>query len=197
MQFKGAEAVLTINKPAGAIVKTRVVKKYRLPQLDVKIRLPRTKLEAKLLHKAKLAGVRCPLVKDVNLQAAEITQQYLDGKNLSTVELNADIAKQAGEQLALLHKAGIVHGDSTTSNFLIDNTGSVWVFDFGLAKQSTELEDQAIDLILFKNSTTLSPALFKQFAKGYSLISGEPFYKQLESKMKEVLSRARYVQRGG
>src|SRR3989344_2608841 len=189
MQFKGAEAILTISKPIGSIRKTRVAKKYRLKQIDEKLRLQRTKIEAKLLHKAKFAGVRCPLVRNVDLREMEIEQQFITGKNLADIIITNPIAQQAGEQLALLHSAGIVHGDSTTSNFLLDQEGKVWVFDFGLAKQSSELEDQAIDVMLFKNSLALSLEAFKQFEKGYSLIAGAAPYNQLEAKMKEILSR--------
>ncbi len=62
--WQGAEAALYEETYLGqpALVKERLPKAYRVPELDERIRRERTKQECVLLHRAKLAGVRTPLV---------------------------------------------------------------------------------------------------------------------------------------
>jgi hypothetical protein len=50
----------------------------------------------------------------------------------------AHIGVQVAEALEYAHKQGILHRDVKPSNLLLDNGGTVWVTDFGLAK----VEDQ-------------------------------------------------------
>ncbi len=206
-KLKGAEAELTsanfFNIPC--LVKRRLPKKYRVPQLDNQLRKERTKLEARLLHRAKLFGVSCPLVLYVDVGRCEIFQTKLNGKLLSS--LNASAGAQegasektyaaAGEQLAMLHNAGISHGDSTTSNFMVDNNGNgranaVWIFDFGLAQATPSLEEEAIDMLLFQKS--VNQVQFQSFLKGYSKCRGSAV-KSLLSKVEEIKLRARYAER--
>ena len=60
---QGAEAVLI--KKDFALIKRRIKKSYRLPQLDEKIRRQRTRRESKLLEKAsKLIPI--PKIKTIN-----------------------------------------------------------------------------------------------------------------------------------
>jgi len=48
-----------------------------------------------------------------------------------------------------MHKNGIMHGDLTTSNFILVK-GKISVIDFGLALRTQKPEDHAVDLRLFK-----------------------------------------------
>jgi tRNA A-37 threonylcarbamoyl transferase component Bud32 len=57
---QGAEAVIKLEN--GFIIKDRISKAYRIPELDIKIRKQRTKAEKKLLEKAsKIINAPNPL----------------------------------------------------------------------------------------------------------------------------------------
>jgi serine/threonine protein kinase/WD40 repeat protein/Tfp pilus assembly protein PilF len=49
----------------------------------------------------------------------------------------ARIGLQVAEALAYAHDQGVLHRDIKPSNLLMDNEGTVWVLDFGLAKAET------------------------------------------------------------
>src|SRR3989338_961644 len=63
---RGAEATLSEERWEGvaAVLKDRVVKGYRLPELDGELRLSRTRLERNTLIAARRLGVRVPRVLD-------------------------------------------------------------------------------------------------------------------------------------
>jgi tRNA A-37 threonylcarbamoyl transferase component Bud32 len=113
--MRGAEAVLRKATVLGmaAVVKERIAKGYREPSLDRRLRKERTRGEAKLLHKAKLAGVACPVVFEVEEFA--ITMGFLDG---GRPDMDAGEAEEAGRMLAKLHEADIIHGDYTPANLI-------------------------------------------------------------------------------
>ena len=65
----GAEAEVEETEFLGrpAMVKIRPPKGYRLPELDAHIRSTRTRSEARIMHEARLAGVRTPCIYDLDL----------------------------------------------------------------------------------------------------------------------------------
>src|SRR5436309_13203679 len=78
---RGAEADLFLTEigPWKAVVKRRVRKKYRIPQLDQRIRSERTIREANALSNAKRAGVRAPSVLSVDMEGSAIAMSFVDG----------------------------------------------------------------------------------------------------------------------
>ncbi|MFH1247200.1 MAG: KEOPS complex kinase/ATPase Bud32 [Candidatus Micrarchaeota archaeon] len=194
----GAEAIVVPCTffTTACVAKKRLPKAYRVPQLDAKLRKERTKLEAKIMHRLKLTGTLCPLVLNVDLGKCELIQTKLNGEKLVDFlpkhRNNSIVLQNAGVQLAFLHLAGISHGDSTTSNFMVDGS-KVYLFDFGLSQFDSSIEEQAIDLLLFSKS--VSPLDFKSFLKGYRKERGEKETQKLLTQVAEINSRARYVER--
>jgi TP53 regulating kinase-like protein len=68
------------------------------------------------------------------------------------------LAKRLGRCIAKMHsEAGLVHGDLTTSNFMVEHSAQpgeprVFVLDFGLSYYSTDEEDFAVDLYVLERS---------------------------------------------
>jgi len=129
---QGAEAKIILSNDF--IIKDRISKSYRIPELDKKIRKARTKSEAKLLEKAsKIINSPTPLFQPTP-GFTTIKMPYIDGKklsdNLNKFELKQQkqICKQIGEDVAKLHDSEIIHGDLTTSNMiLVDNKGKIYM----------------------------------------------------------------------
>jgi len=113
---QGAEAI--ILRQGNEVIKDRVSKKYRHPELDKKIIKQRTKKEAKLLEKVSKL-IPCPNPTKTSFN--EITMPFITGKKLSETLEQIDwksICKIIGNQIAKIHDAGIIHGDLTTSNMI-------------------------------------------------------------------------------
>ena len=118
---QGAEAKIFLSNKK--IIKDRIKKSYRIPELDTKIRKQRTKAETKLLAKAsKIINTPIPEeMKDIN----KIKMPFIDGKKLSEhldkfpLKKQKQILKQIGQDIAKLHDNQIIHGDLTTSNMIL------------------------------------------------------------------------------
>ncbi|MBI5224404.1 Kae1-associated serine/threonine protein kinase [Candidatus Micrarchaeota archaeon] len=195
---KGAEAELLEFKFGGkaAILKRRAPKKYRLEQLDKKLRETRTKKEAKVLFSAKMAGIRCPLIYNIDLKKSEIVLEKLEGIQMR--ELFASKSPKipsalisAGKNLGKLHFENICHGDLTTANILCLKNGEIAIIDFGISDFSSSLEDKATDLLVFKKST--NDDQFELFLQGYA--EGNKTAKQVIRQLAEIEKRGRYVTR--
>ena len=199
---KGAEADLyqTNWQNSKAILKIRKVKKYRNSLLDSKIRKQRTIKESQMLSLVKSYGIPAPLVYFVNLEKTSITMQEISGTPVhdlsesKIIELSKDIGKLVGT----LHKNGIMHGDLTTSNFILFQK-TVFVIDFGLSQISIKPEDHAVDLRLIKeilNSAHAKIMLlsWKNFLNGYKSIVGHAYYAKITKLVSDIESRGRYAQ---
>ncbi|WP_277554548.1 bifunctional N(6)-L-threonylcarbamoyladenine synthase/serine/threonine protein kinase [Halobaculum limi] len=148
--LRGAEATVEIR--GAEVVKRRLPKAYRHPELDATLRRDRTVAEARLLASARKAGVPTPLVHDVDVSEATLTMQYVGDCDLAAA-LTPDRARTVGGHLARLHEAGIVHGDPTTRNVRVESEAErLSLIDFGLGFSSDHVEDYAMDLHVFEQS---------------------------------------------
>lgn len=186
---KGAEAKLyaTTFCSMPALEKVRNAKKYRPSQLDEKIRRSRTKVEARLLSRAKDAKVLCPLVYSAG--EFSITMEKLSGKIFAGMKISPTHANEFAKILARLHSLHIIHGDFTPANLMRTKNG-IAVIDFGLGFTSSDNEHKAVDLLTMKNALGKAGAYFVQC---YGAAGGSP---AVVSLMKKVESRARYQDRG-
>ena len=150
---KGAEADIYLTRWDGkdSILKIRKKKDYRNEILDSRIRTLRTMREARMISEVKSLGVSSPLVYFVDQKKCEIYLQLIRGKLVRDLsdKMIIKACKKIGEVVGTLHNGGIMHGDLTTSNFILANKRLV-IIDFGLSQWADKVEDHAIDLRLFK-----------------------------------------------
>jgi len=203
---KGAEANLYLEEwhSRKVIMKRRLPKNYRIPELDEKIRSQRTIYEPQVIHRAKEAGVPTPTIFMVDVAEANIIMEFVDGKQVKQV-LNdlpqgerLRLSRHIGTLIGSLHKNGIIHGDLTTSNMILTPYGKVVFVDFGLSERSTELETRGVDLHLMKRAFQsthyrYAKECFEAVVEGYAEVVGEEGAKNVLEKIREIEKRGRYV----
>src|SRR4030042_588136 len=190
---KGAEANLYLDETK--LVKERVAKAYRVPEFDRRLRKQRTAREGRILEKALSAGVNVPKVFRVDEKSCTIEMEYVPGRLLKDVfEAGGrvrELSEEVGGSLRRLHDNGIIHGDLTTSNLILQDK-KICFIDFGLAFRSLRLEDKAMDLVVFKKSilathTKKSDEIWDALLKGY-----KPD-KETLARVKTIEKRVRYA----
>ena len=202
---RGAEADLFLTEigPWKAVVKRRVRKKYRTPQLDQHIRSERTIREANALSDAKRAGVRAPSVLSVDIEDFAIAMSFVDGEAARSCLDQLPRGEQSralyeiGQQIGALHGTGLVHGDMTTSNIIISRNGLPFILDFGMSSHSSDPEDRGTDLHLLQRSISTSHALNsirseKLIREGYRRELGDKQASMSFLRQKEIARRGRY-----
>lgn len=209
---KGAEANLYLEQfvkvihQAGkgrVVVKARIPKRYRIADLDFRLREMRTALEAKLLSDAKRAGVPTPIVYEVDRSEMRIVMEFIEGRQVKLVldklkpPERRKLCYTIGKQIARLHRAGIIHGDLTTSNMIIKPDGKVYFVDFGLGGYDSSTEERGVDLHLLKRALQsihykVADQAYADVLCGYREEFGEGAEKIIE-RAKDIESRGRYV----
>jgi TP53 regulating kinase and related kinases len=194
---KGAEADIYLIDWYGrkAISKVRAPKPYRHKSLDDSIRKNRTIHEGNMLSCAKMIGIRCPFIYFIDPVRAEIVMEFIEGKNAKEV-MTHNLAFRIGHYAGLLHSNNIIHGDLTTSNFIVGK--KLVLFDFGLAFHSVRNEDKAVDVKLIKtilNSaySSIYERTFNGFLKGYSKMVGAKEVGRIMKNVYEIERRGRYA----
>ncbi|MCF7861214.1 Kae1-associated serine/threonine protein kinase [Candidatus Woesearchaeota archaeon] len=189
---RGAEAELILND-TGMVTKFRRPKDYRLEVIDLSLRKRRTKSEFNILKKLSL-DLNVPTVD--NLAEASFDMEYIDGNRVRD-ELNAETAKKLCEKIGAIvgkiHGKGIIHGDLTTSNFILKQ-GTVYTIDFGLSFYSEKYEDRAVDIHLFyqalkSSHCEIAEKCFDSFTRGYKKVFTE--YKTVYDRFLKVEERGR------
>lgn len=126
---------------------------------------------------------------DLDSEIEKDTDRLDDAKNKSEL---IDLMTRVGRAVGTMHEIGIVHGDLTTSNLMlrpvapamastdINGTtkpsklsldGDIVLIDFGLAAQSVQDEDKAVDLYVleraFGSTHPTAESLFKEVLRAY------------------------------
>ena len=182
-----------------AIIKERPVKPYRHPMLDQKMRTQRTLREARALAKCKRMGVSCPDVYAVDKEKCTIVMERLQGMtvreaiqritdgDIRTFGVSKQVAHSAnllgpqsvvtknilhhvGRVVGALHRADKIHGDLTTSNFILrvdplshpvllsTNSFDDQAHAQGMKRQRDKTEDDKEFDMFFRNSDIIMNA---------------------------------------
>ncbi|KAK3941253.1 EKC/KEOPS complex subunit BUD32 [Diplogelasinospora grovesii] len=196
-------------------LKYRPSKPYRHPILDARLTRARILAEARVLQRCRREGVPVPAVYATNEKAGWLMMEWVDGApvrqrinewlgarpDTEAAQVEAQSADQTplislmqriGSAIGRLHRTGVVHGDLTTSNMILQRPkehqhnghtgegamekgkaleGHVVLIDFGLATQSSSEEDRAVDLYVleraFGSTHPRAEELFEQVLQSY------------------------------
>ncbi|UCE10372.1 MAG: Kae1-associated serine/threonine protein kinase [Candidatus Thorarchaeota archaeon] len=183
-------------------LKWRHKKPYLHPEIDRQLRTARTTRECRMLNFARLNGITTPTIHAVDLTENTIMMDYIKGEQLkqlvpviSSKRLRS-LCFDFGRTLAKLHNSNVVHGDPTTSNFIVDSHDDLWVLDFGLAEWNATAEMKGVDLHLVRRvlETThwdVQEAMLEATLKGYVSTIGDEA-EHILSRMEEIRERGRY-----
>lgn len=207
----GAEASILLEN--GQIVKDRQKKSYRLNEIDERLRKFRTRREARVLNKLQEINFPAPRLMDMCDSAMQLRMELVQGNKLRDV-LYKDplgLGRELGKKIGILHANGIIHGDLTTSNMLLDNEikfidaekssisgiskkNEIFFIDFGLSFFSNKEEDKAVDLHLLRQALESKhhecwEDCFKSALEGYK--ESYPEHSLVLSRLNKVESRGR------
>jgi Kae1-associated kinase Bud32 len=196
---QGAEAIIYEDEFDGqkVLVKERVKKRYRISQIDDKLRKERTRQEIKLMRESRGIGVLIPRVISSDDISAKIVMEKIEGvlmKDFLRKKFSAKICRLLGEEIGKLHLSGIIHGDLTTSNVIISK-GRIYFLDFGLGEFSKRIEDMATDLSVLEESlkathNKIYKKCWNEIIVGYELRNKNQ--KEVFKTLEEIKSRGRY-----
>jgi len=188
-----------LYKDNATIIKERVAKAYRHPELDGALRQFRTRREAKVLQKLEDLQFPAPHLREFSDKRMSIVMDFVPGETIKDIlrqnaEQTEHLAKEIGQRIGQLHQADIIHSDLTTSNMIKhQETGEVNFIDFGLSFFSEKVEDKAVDLFLLDRALETThldvyPEIFENVLEGY-----QEEYDDAD----KVLSRLQLVEKRG
>ncbi len=197
----GAEASIKFIRFGSreAVEKIRSPKKYRVPDLDSRVRLERVRNEISILSALSEKGFRVPVVYDFSLEETTIVMERIDGTTVSEkLHKNIDSEKLAasmGMMIASMHSARTSHGDLTTSNLLVTGQNSLAIIDPSMGSSPAENEELATDVFLLTESLRSNhgdlPKLSRIFLDTYS--KNMPDWKEISKILREIERRRRYL----
>ncbi|KAJ9213453.1 hypothetical protein DTO166G4_4896 [Paecilomyces variotii] len=126
----------------------------------------------------------------IRQQHRELSQDAFSQLHKKEAERVRGLMRNIGRTIGGMHKAGVIHGDLTTSNLILRPTqsadtpsaetavtgppcmdGEVVLIDFGLAGQSVQDEDRAVDLYVleraFGSTHPKTEGFFEEVVKAY------------------------------
>lgn len=164
-------------------LKYRPSKPWRHPTLDQRLTRHRILSEARILAKCRRDGVRVPTLYAIDEAAGWLMLEWIPGapvrakineclgsrtEGITEDEDLKDLMRRMGTAVGGLHQIGIVHGDLTTSNMMLNPCpvgatnedavergvlhGEVVIIDLGLASGSITDEDRAVDLYVLERA---------------------------------------------
>lgn len=182
------------------ILKHRPPKPYLLKTIDDFLRSSRTNRECKMLTVARSLGVPTPSVRWIDRKQHTIVMDSINGKQLKQLVSEVseqklrELCEEFGRLIGLLHNGGVVHGDPTTSNVIVDKQSKMWLIDFGLAEMNATVEMKGVDIHLMHRAfeTThwdLEDIMLESAFVGYR--------RTMKNETEAVLSRANEIRTRG
>lgn len=199
---QGAEAIVYEGMFFGkqCILKQRLPKTYRHPDLDLRLLRQRTVQEIRCLGRL-LNIISVPRIFSVFPLNYSFIMEKINGQKVKDylIELSEKfsplIIGKIAKTIALMHNSNIVHCDLTTSNMIISsqNDNQIYLIDFGLSQVSKDSEEKAVDLYVLERSLgsvhSDIPQVFDLLLKEYfNTVNGR---EQIHTKLKEVQQRGR------
>jgi N6-L-threonylcarbamoyladenine synthase/protein kinase Bud32 len=184
---QGAEA--TVHITDDEVVKRRLPRTYRHPDLDERVRRERTRQEARLTTEARRLGVPTPVVRDIDPDTSTITFQTVGHSDLRDALEDAHVETLA-RHLATIHDAGFVHGDPTTRNVRVGD--QVYLIDFGLGYYTQDPEDHAMDLHVLAQSLAGTSTRADQLRETLEATYGDVGNEAVLASLAAIEGRGRY-----
>ncbi|MEM2915959.1 MAG: KEOPS complex kinase/ATPase Bud32 [Candidatus Woesearchaeota archaeon] len=190
---QGAEAIL--RKQENKVIKERIAKDYRVPEIDEKLRTTRTRREANILKKLEELKFPAPRLQKIDDKNMNIIMDFVEGPMLKEIlhTKPSKFSKEIGRKIGILHANNIIHSDLTTSNMIHCN-GEVHFIDFGLSFVSRKAEDKAVDLHLLDQALQskhhdIYDECISAVLEGYK--EGNPNWQEVLKRLETVESRGR------
>ncbi len=188
-----AEAIVEFQD--GLVYKRRIRKRYRIAEIDERIRKERTRAEARIMAEARRHGVPTPIIFDV--MDYTLVMEQIEGA-LAREIMRPQISERIGELTGILHGSGIIHGDLTASNIILSSDDTLYLIDFGLAYFDSSTESRGVDVHVYFQSLAAThasslPELKEAFVKGYTRTLPEAA--EVLTRVADIERRGRYVMR--
>lgn len=161
-------------------LKYRPPKPWRHPILDQRLTRHRILSEARILSKCRRDGLRVPDVYAMDESAGWLMLEWVQGtpvrvninqrlgnrmEGIEDDEELKDLMRRIGAAVGKMHSIGIIHGDLTTSNMMLNPPagqsetdslsgleGEIVIIDLGLASGGVHDEDRAVDLYVLERA---------------------------------------------
>ncbi len=203
---EGAEATVSGGSWMGkkAVLKSRRPRSYRHPDLDRRLTKQRLAVESRVLSRLSSEGFPSPSIMHLDQRQSSILITMVEGSplhdKLKSGEAGISELRKLGALIRRLHEIGISHGDLTTHNVMINQKGDLSLIDFGLSRQSPELEHLGLDIqvlneCLSASHSTISSGI-ESFCEGY--IAGQSNESEVEiaenvvARFRKITGRVRY-----
>ena len=156
-------------------------------------------------------GIPAPALYFVDLENHKIYLQYFENSitvrdyirqiqsdpAVDYIHVLTPLAEKIGHLLGQMHQRGIIHGDLTTSNMLLQNPPenlNLVLIDFGLSYQDNVAEDKGVDLYVMERAILSThpntEPLFEKLLNSYKTSYGSGCNEVIK-KLDEVRMRGR------
>lgn len=196
LKHQGAESRIWTGQVMNrnAIKKERFEKTYRNKQLDERLTKERTRAEIRSLIKLKESNCRfselLPTIyftsnREIIMSEIENAKTINEFTKLNKFEDSKWFYDELGRTIAEIHKLNLIHGDLTTTNFLICSNKQIVPIDFGLAQFNGSIEDIAVDLYVLERSLLTNDY---EHYKGFEIILSS-YQKEMGKRANEIMCK--------